>query len=239
MLQVEKTHVSCTPFVEQATKPFARPLHIANLTYKVQIDRALEHFHLLVDPVKVEQVLRNFLANAVKFTSPGGSISVIASLQTRRLPVKLPQQHQSPSLSPNPFPHQQAYMFAQDGGRCGSANGTSPTVPSSSSSPSKLSPSIIDSVRFFYSSFSDRAGKAPTASANGSVKTDSSTPAGTKGTKITTGGYFSAFGSLFNGGYAGSPAGEGEVLMRDCPVMRVEVIDTGAGITKVHMILYD
>ncbi len=70
-------------------------LKIAGVTFNITTATELENAWIKADKIKLEQVLRNFITNAVKFTPKTGTISVIASL------IQVPSL-QSPSKKENP-----------------------------------------------------------------------------------------------------------------------------------------
>ena len=53
--------------------------------FTVKIEDNLGDYSLLIDQHKLEQVIRNFIGNAVKFTPQYGSIDVIACIKTEEL----------------------------------------------------------------------------------------------------------------------------------------------------------
>jgi len=80
MLVLEKTSVQCDKFLKQSIAIFSRPLKISGITLVVDIDMHLPHMAMQVDTMKIDQVIRNFISNASKFTPPGGTITVRARL---------------------------------------------------------------------------------------------------------------------------------------------------------------
>lgn len=80
MMALETKAVTAKPFIQACVKPFTRQLAIAGIVFNADVDDRLADKHILIDRLKLEQVLRNFIGNAVKFTPTGGTITVVASL---------------------------------------------------------------------------------------------------------------------------------------------------------------
>lgn len=80
MLALERTTVMSYQYLTQYTAFYGRQLQAAGVGYDVDIDVHLTHMYLDVDTLKMEQVIRNFISNAMKFTKAPGSITVRAKL---------------------------------------------------------------------------------------------------------------------------------------------------------------
>lgn len=80
MVALETKTITAKPFIQECIKPFVRQLAIAGIIFNVEVDDRLADKHVIIDRLKLEQVLRNFIGNAVKFTPIGGTITVVASL---------------------------------------------------------------------------------------------------------------------------------------------------------------
>lgn len=80
MLALERTTVMSYQYLTQYTAFYGRQLQAAGVGYEVDIDVHLTHMYLDVDTLKMEQVIRNYISNAMKFTKAPGSIAVRAKL---------------------------------------------------------------------------------------------------------------------------------------------------------------
>ena len=70
-------------FVVTSVKPFRTQARVTNLSLSCEIDdRAHKDATLLIDTPKMEQVVRNFLTNAIKFTPAGGALAVKVSIHS-------------------------------------------------------------------------------------------------------------------------------------------------------------
>lgn len=82
MLQMERALTPCRSFLNECIRPFIRQLGLARIHLYINVDERLDDFMCHIDQHKLEQVIRNFISNAVKFTPPHGKITVSASLKT-------------------------------------------------------------------------------------------------------------------------------------------------------------
>jgi signal transduction histidine kinase len=81
MLTMELSWTPCYRFLKDCIRPFVRQLQVARVTLNIDLPANLEGVLLYVDQHKLEQVIRNFMGNAVKFTLPDeGYIEVRARL---------------------------------------------------------------------------------------------------------------------------------------------------------------
>lgn len=83
MLQMEFQETPCKQFLCDCIRPFMRQLSLGKILFSVNIQEELRDYTLKIDQHKLEQVIRNFMGNAVKFTSQNGSINVTASLLSK------------------------------------------------------------------------------------------------------------------------------------------------------------
>jgi signal transduction histidine kinase/CheY-like chemotaxis protein len=73
-IRLEMRQTDLTHIVESVTKAVHSIVERAQLTLHVAYPE--EHIMLFADPTRIEQVLSNLVHNAVKFTPPGGSITI-------------------------------------------------------------------------------------------------------------------------------------------------------------------
>ncbi len=76
-LELDEEAVSVPAVIERVTRLMRQGMDSAGLTLAVTVAPALPD--VLADALKLDQVLLNILSNAVKFTPPGGRISIEAS----------------------------------------------------------------------------------------------------------------------------------------------------------------
>lgn len=82
---------SVSTLLEQAARRLAPQAERAGVALKIDIQLGAEEAFLLVeaDPRQIEQVLINLIHNAIKFTEPGGSISLGAALGERDVVISV------------------------------------------------------------------------------------------------------------------------------------------------------
>lgn len=69
-------------FIVNCVRPFRTQTRVSKLDLTCTIDTPQhKDITLLIDQPKIEQVVRNFLTNAIKFTQAGGALSVQVSVQ--------------------------------------------------------------------------------------------------------------------------------------------------------------
>ena len=88
MMVLEKEEVYPIPFIVHTCSPFIVQAQQKGVSYSVLSKEFLDvgehnylrHWLLAVDKAKMSQVMRNLCSNAIKFTKPGGSISISAQV---------------------------------------------------------------------------------------------------------------------------------------------------------------
>lgn len=78
MMQLEKMDVPCMHFLDQCCHPMEKQIKYAGLSWTTCISSQVRRAVMRADLHKMEQVLRNFITNAVKFTPAGGTITLRA-----------------------------------------------------------------------------------------------------------------------------------------------------------------
>lgn len=74
MLQLERAEVECVPFIQQCVRPLEKQLKFSGLDWSLTIDNTAVGSFMNADKHKIEQVIRNFITNAIKFTPAGGAV---------------------------------------------------------------------------------------------------------------------------------------------------------------------
>eukprot|EP01039_Chlorochromonas_danica_P011027 gene11027-12277_t len=82
MLQLECTDLVCLDFLDHCVHPLEKQIKLSGLIWEAHLDERIQEAVVCADQVKLEQVLRNFISNAIKFTCAGGRISLRASVYT-------------------------------------------------------------------------------------------------------------------------------------------------------------
>eukprot|EP00981_Chlorochromonas_danica_P001759 scaffold381_cov168-Ochromonas_danica.AAC.12 len=80
MLQLERAEVKCLSFIKECIGPMEKQIKFSGLKWVLDIDGAVNQCCVQADRLKIEQVLRNFITNAIKFTPAGGTISMKAAI---------------------------------------------------------------------------------------------------------------------------------------------------------------
>eukprot|EP01039_Chlorochromonas_danica_P011029 gene11029-12279_t len=80
MLQLECTDLGCLDFLDHCVHPLEKHIKLSGLIWESHLDERIQEAVVCADQVKLEQVLRNFISNAIKFTCSGGRISLRASV---------------------------------------------------------------------------------------------------------------------------------------------------------------
>ena len=86
-LKLEKAPFNFKQMLSNITTLFYQQAKMKNITFNVKMNGVMEET-VIGDELRVNQVLMNFLSNAVKFTSPGGEIDLII-IQASRLQDKV------------------------------------------------------------------------------------------------------------------------------------------------------
>ena len=74
---------TCSPFLVQAQQKGVAYTILAKDLQDLSQDNDLRRWVLSIDRAKMSQVMRNLCSNAIKFTKPGGSISISAHIIER------------------------------------------------------------------------------------------------------------------------------------------------------------
>jgi signal transduction histidine kinase/ActR/RegA family two-component response regulator len=82
-IKLRLQRLDLTEAVRQAVEDYRHALEERRHTLELQIPRG--PIWLNADPTRLAQVMNNLLSNACKFTNPGGRVSVICTLEERRL----------------------------------------------------------------------------------------------------------------------------------------------------------
>lgn len=77
-LEIHLEPVSMAPLIQQIGKQFMPQCLVKNIQLEIHTDHAEEEF--MADSQKIRQILTNLVSNAIKFTLPGGSITISASI---------------------------------------------------------------------------------------------------------------------------------------------------------------
>lgn len=79
--EIFTTITTAWPFIVNCVKPFKTQARVSKLNLTCTID-APEHktVNVLIDQPKIEQVVRNFITNAIKFTQAGGTLAMHVSV---------------------------------------------------------------------------------------------------------------------------------------------------------------
>jgi signal transduction histidine kinase len=80
MLQLELHAVAGHTLLETCLKPLEKHIKLSGIHSVVLLDDMVAHTEMIVDKLKIEQVMRNFVSNAVKFTPTGGQITMQAKV---------------------------------------------------------------------------------------------------------------------------------------------------------------
>jgi signal transduction histidine kinase len=80
MLQLEFSLVPCRWFFNECIRPFIRQLALSQIRLEVNLDSKLDGKVMDIDRHKLDQVIRNFISNAVKFTPIHGCITINAKV---------------------------------------------------------------------------------------------------------------------------------------------------------------
>ncbi|MET0588722.1 MAG: hybrid sensor histidine kinase/response regulator [Novosphingobium sp.] len=86
-ISLQKERVELASIVQEAIEASQIHLDGANRTFSVDLPE--EKVWLEVDPVRIAQAIANLLNNAVKFTEPGGSISLTAICEDGRVELRV------------------------------------------------------------------------------------------------------------------------------------------------------
>ena len=89
LMTLEQTWVEPLPFLLAAIRPFIMVADSKKISLVCQLSSySLDDqttWDMYIDEVKISQVVRNFVSNAIKFTPPGGTITIIPSLVSQNL----------------------------------------------------------------------------------------------------------------------------------------------------------
>lgn len=82
MLHLDMASLDFASFLQQAVRPLERQVQLTGLEWRSQVDGAVRGAVVKMDRYKMEQVVRNFINNALKFTPAGGCISLTVCVNT-------------------------------------------------------------------------------------------------------------------------------------------------------------
>jgi signal transduction histidine kinase len=102
-LSLHKELVELAEVVARATEATAHRL--AARGHRLTVALPAEPLHLVADPLRLEQVLTNLLANATKFTDPGGDIRLTARAEAGQIVLRVRDNGRgiAPDLLPRVF----------------------------------------------------------------------------------------------------------------------------------------
>lgn len=86
-LRLERSRTALAPLVESAVQTLMPTAVLKGVSLRVDADAALGD--VLVDPIRLEQVIWNVVGNAIKFTPRGGSVTVTAVREADAVVVKV------------------------------------------------------------------------------------------------------------------------------------------------------
>src|SRR5207245_6875461 len=99
-LPLRKEVVELEAIVARATETTAHLLTARG--HRLTVSLPTEPVFLVADPLRLEQVLRNLLANAAKFTDPGGHIRLTAEAEAGQIVLRVRDNGRGIALDPLP-----------------------------------------------------------------------------------------------------------------------------------------
>jgi two-component system phosphate regulon sensor histidine kinase PhoR len=119
-VELDRKPVSVPELLERAASRLRAQAERAGLTLDIQVDSSLPTAY--ADPVRIEQVLVNLLHNAIKFTPPGGQVSL--SAQPDDTGVRISVQDTGVGIPPDDLPRIFERFYKVDKARSEREGGT-------------------------------------------------------------------------------------------------------------------
>ncbi|MBW5449418.1 response regulator [Cohnella sp. CFH 77786] len=87
-IRFEFQQMELLPFVENLRQKYASDVELHELRFECTLPdpKATETAMVRIDPLRIEQVVNNFITNAIKFTGPGGTIRLSVELDASSAP---------------------------------------------------------------------------------------------------------------------------------------------------------
>eukprot|EP01039_Chlorochromonas_danica_P009415 gene9415-10401_t len=80
MLSLDCANIPCFDFLMTCIHPLENQIKLAGIFFETHVEKGARQAMLSLDQHKMEQVLRNYISNAIKFTPCGGHIDVYVNL---------------------------------------------------------------------------------------------------------------------------------------------------------------
>lgn len=81
-IEFHPIEINLASILKEMQDVFASEISEKNITFKIKLDPNLGH--VIIDPVKLKQILYNFISNALKFTPSGGKVTVSMTKEARK-----------------------------------------------------------------------------------------------------------------------------------------------------------
>lgn len=108
-ISVETREMYSGPILETMLKPIEHVILTRGLVYDGTKSNHIPNVLIAIDPIRIEQVISNLVANALKHTAPGDTIRITTELKSEHLKVTIADSGQGIRVQDMPFVFQRYF----------------------------------------------------------------------------------------------------------------------------------